>query len=138
MNGHRHDGFATAKRKAEALAQDLSEVSQLIRGAVAKAGLNRHTIQKFSEALDLVIRMLKAWTSGRYTAAPYRSLIFATAAIVYFVNPFDMVPDFVPGVGFLDDAMVLAFVIGSIKKDLDDFRKWEDQVQNKKLIKVTA
>ncbi len=57
-------------------------------------------------------RLAQAWAEGRYTAVPWRTLGLATGALIYFVNPFDAVPDVLVGVGYLDDATVLAFVAG--------------------------
>lgn len=54
-----------------------------------------------------------------------QTILWAIAAIIYFVNPFDVIPDFIPVVGYVDDSTVIAFVINSIRKDLDDFLKWE-------------
>jgi uncharacterized membrane protein YkvA (DUF1232 family) len=43
------------------------------------------------------------------------------AALAYFVLPFDVIPDFIVGIGFTDDAAVLAMAIamvsGNIKED---------------------
>jgi len=52
-------------------------------------------------------------------------LLYALAGVVYFVNPFDILPDFLLGLGFLDDASVIAFVMKSIKSELDRFAEWE-------------
>ena len=46
------------------------------------------------------------------------------AAIIYFVSPIDLIPDMLPG-GFIDDAMVIGFIIAQIKSDLDNFLTWE-------------
>jgi uncharacterized membrane protein YkvA (DUF1232 family) len=47
--------------------------------------------------------------------------------VIYFLNPFDVSPDFIPGVGYVDDAVVLGFVASSVKKDLVRFLRWESQ-----------
>jgi uncharacterized membrane protein YkvA (DUF1232 family) len=44
------------------------------------------------------------------------------------LNPFDVAPDFIPGIGYLDDAVVLGFVVNSIKKELERFLRWESEV----------
>ena len=51
--------------------------------------------------------------------------MLSIAAILYFVNPLDVIPDLLPAFGFLDDAGVLAFVLQSIRKDIDRFLDWE-------------
>ncbi len=47
------------------------------------------------------------------------------AAIVYFVSPIDLIPDFIPIVGYIDDVFIIGLVIRSVKADLDRFLLWE-------------
>ena len=47
------------------------------------------------------------------------------AAIIYFVSPFDLIPDSIPVFGLVDDATVLAFVARSNLTLISNFRKWE-------------
>jgi uncharacterized membrane protein YkvA (DUF1232 family) len=68
--------------------------------------------------LSTLLRLLAAWASGKYTAIPYRSIVLAVAAVLYFVWPLDAIPDFIPVIGYVDDAFVMAFVVKSIKIDL--------------------
>ncbi len=42
--------------------------------------------------------------------------------MIYVVTPFDIVPDFVPGVGLLDNVAVVAWVIKKLKDEIDAFR----------------
>lgn len=71
-------------------------------------------------------RMVAAWARRDYDVVPWRAIAMATGALVYFVNPFDAVPDAILGVGYLDDASVIAFVAGALKSDLDRFVAWEN------------
>ena len=66
--------------------------------------------------------MLKAWAKGDYREVPWMTLVLSTGALIYFVNPFDAVPDMVPVLGLLDDATVIGFVVASIGKDIQNFR----------------
>jgi uncharacterized membrane protein YkvA (DUF1232 family) len=51
------------------------------------------------------------------TPAKVKAILFA--ALAYFVLPFDLIPDFIVGIGFTDDAAVIALalsvVAGNIK-----------------------
>ena len=73
-----------------------------------------------------MVRLLKAWRRGDYPVVPWRTIILAIATLIYFVDPFDLIPDFVPVIGYLDDATVIAFVVESIRRDLDKFLAWEN------------
>jgi uncharacterized membrane protein YkvA (DUF1232 family) len=46
-------------------------------------------------------------------------------AIIYVLNPWDLIPDWVPTLGFLDDATVLAFAVQKTRETLDNFTTWE-------------
>ncbi len=65
--------------------------------------------------------MLKAYFSGNYKKLPWTTIVSAVAALLYFINPFDAIPDFILGFGMIDDATVIAFCLRSIKQDLDQF-----------------
>ncbi len=45
------------------------------------------------------------------------------AAVAYVVFPLDAVPDFIPVVGLLDDAAVMAFIVDSLGELLDTYEE---------------
>ena len=92
-----------------------------------KAYRNRNQLKAVWEDLMAVCRMLKAWSKGDYQSVPWKTIVLSLATIIYFLNPFDVAPDFIPGVGYLDDAVVLGFVVNSIKKELEKFLRWESK-----------
>jgi uncharacterized membrane protein YkvA (DUF1232 family) len=47
------------------------------------------------------------------------------AAIIYFLTPFDLIPDGVPVFGLMDDAAVIGCVARANLTALSNFRKWE-------------
>ena len=120
-------GFAHAQSHAESAARDRNKTKQLLQDAVNKAYQNRNQLKTVWEDLMAVCRMLKAWSKGDYLSVPWKTIVLSLATIIYFLNPFDMAPDFIPGVGYLDDAVVLGFVVNSIKKELEKFLRWESE-----------
>ena len=44
----------------------------------------------------------------------------------YLLMPIDLVPDFIPVIGYADDAALLALVLTRISGDLERFRAWEE------------
>ena len=120
-------GFAHAQSHAESAARDKNKTKQLLQDAVNKAYQNRNQLKTVWEDLMAVCRMLKAWSKGDYLSVPWKTIVLSLATIIYFLNPFDIAPDFIPGVGYLDDAVVLGFVVNSIKKELEKFLRWESE-----------
>jgi uncharacterized membrane protein YkvA (DUF1232 family) len=121
-------GFAQAQTQAESAARDKNKTKQLLHDALNKAYRNRAQLKSVWEDLMAVCRMLKAWSKGDYQSVPWKTIVLSLATVIYFLNPFDVAPDFIPGIGYLDDAVVLGFVVNSIKKELERFLRWESEV----------
>ena len=71
------------------------------------------------------LRLLRAWAQGRYARFPVRSAFLLACATLYVVSPIDAIPDFIPFVGIIDDAAVLALVLRALRKDVAPFVDWE-------------
>jgi uncharacterized membrane protein YkvA (DUF1232 family) len=128
MSTQQPRGFAQAQNQAESAARDKNKTKQLLHDALNKAYRNRAQLKSVWEDLMAVCRMLKAWSKGDYQSVPWKTIVLSLATIIYFLNPFDVAPDFLPGIGYLDDAVVLGFVVNSIKKELNKFLRWESEV----------
>lgn len=122
------EAFRSAKKRAEGYAKDLARLRRLVEEATQKAeAAPDGPLKEVRDLLMASFRMLKAHAKGDYTKIPLQSLLLIIASVVYFVVPFDLVPDFLPVVGFLDDAALLAWTLRAVRSDVDDFRVWESQ-----------
>jgi len=117
--------FERFKKQATKIINNPGKVLDELTKADAKAEVQGNVIKKFVEDLKLLIRLVRAWAKGSYKDVPITTIILAVAAIIYFVSPVDFIPDWIPVFGYTDDAAVVAFVIYSIKGDLDKFKEWE-------------
>ena len=129
MDKREQEGFNDARRSAKEYAKDKEKTAHLLREAFEKAKKNRGALSKIWDDLMALFRLLKAWRTGEYTEVPWQTILFAIAAVIYFVNPFDAMPDFLPAVGYLDDITVIGFVMNSLKKNIDIFLNWEHRSQ---------
>lgn len=75
----------------------------------------------------VVTRMLRAWRKGVYTDIERSSIFISVAILVYFVNPIDLLPDFIPLIGGLDDLLLLRYLLKVVDKEIEKFLAWEQQ-----------
>ncbi len=78
------------------------------------------------EKINVLIRLVRAYANGQYRLIPWKVIASVLAAFVYFINPFDLIPDFTPVVGLTDDFSVLVWVYHSIQDEIDKFLAWEN------------
>ena len=100
----------------------------ILENAVKKAQQNENSqvIQPdFWTHLKAFFRLMKAYIRREYTDVPWGSIALVAGAIIYFVSPIDLLLDWIPLAGFIDDAAVLVFVLRQVKIDLAKFQEWE-------------
>ncbi len=50
-----------------------------------------------------------------------RSKALIAAGLIYFLLPIDLTPDFIPGIGYLDDALVLTTLWKIVQEQVDKY-----------------
>ena len=81
--------------------------------------------ERFGERIRLFLSAVQDYASGEYRDLPWTTIAMAVFAILYFVNPADIFPDFIPLSGYLDDAGVVAAAFGLLMRDLDRYERWK-------------
>jgi uncharacterized membrane protein YkvA (DUF1232 family) len=89
---------------------------------------NKVSVTTAKENLSVFSRLTSAYVSGKYRAVPWKTVMTILAAIIYFLNPLDLIPDFVPIMGLTDDFGVLLWVYNSIHVEINKFLAWEKSV----------
>lgn len=79
---------------------------------------------------SLACNLTKDWANGTYKKIPTASLLKIIVAVIYFVMPIDLIPDFILGTGLLDDITVISFLLSSLKADLDDYKLFKIDEEN--------
>lgn len=72
----------------------------------------------------LLIELVRDAWDGRYQQVPWWTVSGATFALLYVLNPLDLVPDALPVIGLLDDATVVSACLVLLEQDLADYRQW--------------
>jgi len=105
---------------------DINEIVSDEKDIINKTSkLDSGRFKKFINQIKLTLSLIRDFKERRYTDVPWRSMAMIAASILYFVNPFDMVPDILPIFGFTDDALLFASVFKSIQIDLEKYCKWK-------------
>ncbi|MGD6831332.1 YkvA family protein [Sutcliffiella halmapala] len=118
------------KNKAAEYLKDTNKLKNLLRRAENKAK-NKESEKGFVQetwgSLKTMFELVKAYIKGDYRNIPYGSLLMIVGAILYFVMPLDAIPDAMVGLGFTDDAAVIALTYRKVKKDIDKFVAWKQE-----------
>ncbi len=108
------------KDKAIKLAKSLSDKFSVedVQNFIAK-----HKDLKFLDDVKILFSMIKDATQKKYQLDTKTYVIIA-GALTYLVIPTDLIPDFIPGIGFVDDAFVITYTLTTIKDELDKYKKF--------------
>ncbi|MBU0806365.1 MAG: DUF1232 domain-containing protein [Gammaproteobacteria bacterium] len=79
---------------------------------------------ELANQLKLLQALCLAWWRGEYRAIDSRALLAVVAALLYFVTPLDAIPDWLFGIGLVDDLAVLAWVMRTWQAELAAFEQW--------------
>lgn len=82
--------------------------------------------------LPVFISLVRNYVKKEYTDIPIGSIIAIVSTIAYVVSPIDIIPDAIPGAGYLDDAAVVTACLTLVKSDVDEYVAWREK--NGKLI----
>lgn len=82
-------------------------------------------IAQLKEKFSLLFQLLKDYRTKKYTQIPWKSVAAIGFTLLYVINPLDVVPDFIPFIGYLDDASVLTIALQLVKNDLDAYALWK-------------
>ncbi|WP_373026562.1 YkvA family protein [Sulfurimonas sp.] len=80
---------------------------------------------KLWEDVKLMVGLVTDYLKGDYKEVPWNVIASISGAVVYFVSPIDVIPDFIPGFGYLDDALVIKLALGFAKSDLEKYKQWK-------------
>ena len=125
MSKDKPAGFENAESRAKRIINYPEKTRRIADEADEKATKNKIKILEVWDKLTGFIRMMKAWSKGDYKKVSLKTIIVVAAAVLYFLNPFDFIPDFIPFLGYLDDITVIGFVANTVSSDIEKFLDWE-------------
>ncbi len=114
------------KAKKSASEQDSAAIVQAARDVVTRVRASKKTPRFVIEAIEVLADLTDLIRDEAY-AAPQKVRAEVLAALAYFTNPEDLIPDQIPGLGFLDDALMVKFIEEEFKHELWGFRRFRDR-----------
>ena len=104
--------------------RDFSEFinDEAIRTKIKKA---YPVLKKVLENVRELYALFKDSVKGNYKLHP-ANVAMIGGGLLYFLLPADLIPDFIPVVGYLDDLAVLTTIMNSLKGEINEYRVWKD------------
>jgi uncharacterized membrane protein YkvA (DUF1232 family) len=89
--------------------------------------MNTFRLLHFFKEFGLTINMLFDYFKGDYKEVPIDTLSAFVIMIAYVISPVDLIPDIIPIVGWIDDFVVIRFILIYAKKDLKKYFLWKSK-----------
>ena len=87
--------------------------------------LGGDSFQNLVEDIRLLVSLLQDYRRGSYEEIPWSSIAAVIVSLLYLLNPFDIIPDMIPGIGLLDDAAMMGVCLSMINADFQRYKEWK-------------
>ena len=77
--------------------------------------------------LRLLIPLIKDYWKGTYRDVSVKSIVIFVVALAYIISPIDLIPDYIIGLGQIDDAVILGLSLYFLENDLQKYKEWKNR-----------
>jgi uncharacterized membrane protein YkvA (DUF1232 family) len=120
--------FSMMAKKAKELLGKPFKIGFILKSSYDKLIDVKSEKSGFGQLIDVMftfIRLVKAYINGSYRNVSTQSLISGIAVLLYVLTPIDLVPDFIPVIGMMDDLSLMAWFINNFQEEINKFTAWE-------------
>ena len=117
------DALETFNEEASSTIQDADKFERFVQRLENKLKLIPG-IGKFLSDIACMVSLVRSYIRKEYTDIPLGTIISIVSALLYIVSPVDLIPDVIPGIGYLDDMALLVLVLKFIHSDVEEYKKW--------------
>ncbi|MCP9766761.1 DUF1232 domain-containing protein [Lacihabitans sp. LS3-19] len=118
--------YNSSLNKATKLSGNTVGILTLLKGVLSKIqkeGKNS-VLETVLNKIMTLGKLLKFYATGEYRDIDIKNVIIIITAFVYFLSPIDLIPDFIPLIGFADDIALVTFVFNSASEEIEKFELW--------------
>ena len=119
--------------KAEDLLNDAAKVEDFLNSIDKKLEQFPILLEKIRK-LPVMVDLVKSFAKKEYQVVPLKSIIAIVAALIYLLSAIDLIPDFIPALGFADDIAVIAVCLKLVDSDIDAYLDWK--ISNSEIIEA--
>lgn len=100
------------------------------RDEIERKFLEQGPLTRFIADIKLLFSCIQDYLKGEYREVPFWTIAAIVSALLYVISPVDLIPDFVPLIGYVDDALVIATCLAMVEHDLLIYKEWKKQQSN--------
>lgn len=118
--------YNSSLKKASRISTNAVGILTLLKGVLKKIQAEGKStlIQSISSKIMTLGKLLKFYATGDYRGIDLKNVVIIITAFVYFLSPIDLIPDFIPMLGFADDIALVTFVFNSVAEEIEKFETW--------------
>lgn len=109
--------------KSSAIVADEDKLERLLQRLEKKMKIVP-VVGEYLADVPIMASLLRSYLKKEYTDIPIGSLVAIVSALAYFVSPVDLIPDMIPGVGYIDDGAVVVACLKMVDTDIKEYKDW--------------
>lgn len=117
--------FRNYEPEAKEYLDNKQKSSDLLNVAIKKANNKKGSLEEVWDKLLLLFNFFRDWKNGNYRQISAGSVMMIIIAFLYFVSPIDIIPDYIPVIGFIDDVVIISYLFKQLNGDLEKYKRWK-------------